>query len=144
MAEEIFTVRVEIDIDYEMGSPSSSVIADYDVVRDPDYAVFSSVWMTKEGPTYGECVTSMTSIYHPFTDTARRQVFCILTGSGGTITWGGAVISKGNFFLTTDNGWAASSIAIGSVGEGQFFACEGELSTDFRVWKQGLSENIAL
>ncbi len=140
--ENPFRVEIEVDIDFELGSPPDDTVDPYTLVAQ-DVTRHSAQWNTQEGPTDGELLSSFTALYPPFTDATRRQVLMLLCYGTPTVTWNGQSLVLGNLWLTTDPHWAVPLVVSG-LAEGVWFACEGELRTDFGKWKQGREEQIAL
>ena len=144
--ESTFEVAIDIDVEYEVGSPPTGAFDPY-LVASPGIVHHESIWATREGPDEGDITTATTALYPNFSDVLRRQVFGVaMFGTAGTIavTWGGVSFPVGRIWLNTDPGWAASGVVITSAGEGAWFACEGELETDFRIMKPGSSEPFSL
>lgn len=141
--ETPFEVTLEIEVDYALGSPPDDTVDPYEILQGPEVWRHTSVWMSREGPTEGMLLSSYSALYPPFTAATRRTVFFMLQFATPTVTWNGASFPAGNFWLTTDPSWA-NPVVIASAGEGHWFACEGELEADFRIWKAGKSEQITL
>ena len=144
--EASFEVAIDIDVEYEVGSPPTENFDPY-LIASPGLVHHESIWMSQAGPDEGDITTATTAVYPNFTDTTRRQVFCLASfGTPGTITvtWNGASFLVGRIWLNTDNAWTASGTVIASAGEGCWFACEGETEDDFRVAKPGSNESFSL
>lgn len=159
--EQPFKVRIEFHVEYDVGSPPDEAIDPWEIAHE-DALTFESIWMSRSGPVsqvFG--ATAGTDLYPPFTDTARRQVFGIFMTTGtevlgvgfeNQIGWFNGILDNpiyiGNLLILTDDGWTANDAFTAIVPiEGQggsWFACEGELESDYRKWKQGHEENIAL
>ena len=140
--EAQFRVDVEIDVEYEVGSPPDDSVDPYMIVN-PEIVDYTSIWMTREGPSGGLVTSAMNALYPPFTNANRRTIFFILSYGTPTITWNSQAFTAGGIWLTTDPSWT-NPIVISSNAEGHWFSCEGELESDYRIWKKGKEENIAL
>jgi hypothetical protein len=138
--ETEYGVTIEVDIDFDVGSPPDATIDPW-MVADPGVMKpTESIWMTREGDNAGVITEATTMLYPPFTDILRRTVFFVgafLVDATAAVTWDGVAIPVGPMWLVTDPAWAAAGVGILGLTEGTWFACEGELEADYRIVRPG-------
>lgn len=142
-------VAIEFDLEYEVGSPADDLL-EVDRIGPTPIDRWESVWMSREGLIEGFLINGQTRLYPHFTDTARRTIFAAFnqeatTGGGSVvIVWGGSGWGLTHIFLVTDDGWTNPLVVGGGQDGGWWFACEGELESDYRIWKKGVPGTVTL
>lgn len=142
--ESPVNVTVEIDAEFDVGSPPDDSTEPY-MVANPQLMTMSSTWMSKEGPNDGIVTSATTAFYPPFEDDDSRTCFGLIqfASGSGTIAWNGGTVYPDRLWVNTDPNWATAVTTSGLL-EGAWFAVEGELESEYRVWRRGTDVDATL
>ena len=145
--ESPIDVTIDIALEFEIGSPPDGDLDPYQVFN-PSLMTLSSTWMSREGMNEGMLTSATTALYPPFEDANRRTIFGTYQFALGgsqfpTLTWNGSVVYLNHLWILTDPSWATSMATV-SLTEGSWFAIEGELESDYRIWRRGQSVDATL
>lgn len=148
-------VRIEFDIQWEVGSPPDDILEPWMLAE--ECFAWESLWNSREGLLVSFIPNGNTSLYHNFTDATRRTMFAIFcqqtdaSNSGASITWTtGFSYTLESVYIDTDSAWTSPDLElllsdVESPGGGAtWFALEGEEEDDYRKWPQGTQDNIVI